>query len=95
LSTRHLKCFRVKFKKTSKAHAVARAMNLMASRTRNMKKINDRFEAVRGKATVKWRIDELMQILRGGEPCSEPAERGIETSATPSRGRALPPRSAA
>ena len=25
----------------------------------------DRFEAVRGKANVKWRTDELMALLRG------------------------------
>jgi antitoxin PrlF len=25
----------------------------------------DRFDAVRGKATVKWRTDELMALLRG------------------------------
>jgi AbrB family looped-hinge helix DNA binding protein len=25
----------------------------------------DRFEAVRGKANVKWRTDELMKLLRG------------------------------
>jgi hypothetical protein len=52
----------------------------MVSRTINMKKINDRFEAVRGKATVKWRTDELMQILRGDELRAELAERGIEAS---------------
>lgn len=28
------------------------------------KKTVDRFEAVRGKATVKWRTDELMKLLR-------------------------------
>lgn len=26
---------------------------------------NDRFEAARGKAQVKWRTDELMALLRG------------------------------
>lgn len=31
---------------------------------RNTKKTVDRFEAVRGKATVKWRTDELMKLLR-------------------------------
>lgn len=31
---------------------------------RNTKKAVDRFEAVRGKATVKWRTDELMKLLR-------------------------------
>jgi hypothetical protein len=45
-----------------------------------MKKINDRFEAVRGKTTVKWRTDELMQILRGEKLRAELAERGIEAS---------------
>jgi antitoxin PrlF len=25
----------------------------------------DRFDAARGKATVKWRTDELMELLRG------------------------------
>lgn len=25
----------------------------------------DRFEAARGKATIKWRTDELMALLRG------------------------------
>jgi hypothetical protein len=55
-------------------------MNLTASRAMNMKKINDRFEAARGKATVKWRTDELMQILRGDELCAALAERGIEAS---------------
>lgn len=27
----------------------------------------DRFEAVRGKAQVKWRTDELMALLRGSD----------------------------
>jgi antitoxin PrlF len=27
----------------------------------------DRFDAVRGKATVKWRTDELMALLRGAD----------------------------
>lgn len=27
----------------------------------------DRFEAARGKAQVKWRTDELMALLRGGD----------------------------
>lgn len=27
----------------------------------------DRFNAVRGKATVKWRTDELMALLRGND----------------------------
>lgn len=31
---------------------------------RSAKKAADRFEAVRGKATVKWRTDELMKLLR-------------------------------
>ena len=31
---------------------------------RSQKKTVDRFEAVRGKATVKWRTDELMKLLR-------------------------------
>ena len=31
---------------------------------RGAKKNVDRFEAVRGKATVKWRTDELMKLLR-------------------------------
>lgn len=31
---------------------------------RKTKKPTDRFEAVRGKATVKWRTDELMKLLR-------------------------------
>ncbi|WPN31228.1 hypothetical protein QMK54_05550 [Pseudomonas sp. P5_109] len=26
----------------------------------------DRFEAVRGKADIKWQTDELMALLRGG-----------------------------
>jgi hypothetical protein len=26
----------------------------------------DRFEAVRGKADIKWQTDELMTLLRGG-----------------------------
>jgi antitoxin PrlF len=32
--------------------------------TRSTKKAVDRFEAVRGKATVKWRTDDLMKLLR-------------------------------
>ena len=28
------------------------------------RRTKDRFEAVRGKATVKWRTDELMKLLR-------------------------------
>ncbi len=32
--------------------------------TRKTKNPVDRFEAVRGKATVKWRTDELMKLLR-------------------------------
>jgi antitoxin PrlF len=31
---------------------------------RKTKKPADRFEAVRGKATVKWRTDDLMKLLR-------------------------------
>ena len=31
---------------------------------RKTKKPTDRFEAVRGKATIKWRTDELMKLLR-------------------------------
>jgi antitoxin PrlF len=31
---------------------------------RSSKKTVDRFEAVRGKATVKWRTDDLMKLLR-------------------------------
>jgi AbrB family looped-hinge helix DNA binding protein len=27
----------------------------------------DRFEAARGKADVKWRTDDLMSLLRGGD----------------------------
>lgn len=27
----------------------------------------DRFEAARGKADVKWRTDDLMALLRGGD----------------------------
>jgi antitoxin PrlF len=27
----------------------------------------DRFDRVRGRATVKWRTDELMRLLRGDE----------------------------
>lgn len=27
----------------------------------------DRFEAARGKATVKWRTDDLMALLRGSD----------------------------
>lgn len=27
----------------------------------------DRFEAVRGKADIKWRTDELMRLLRGDD----------------------------
>lgn len=37
---------------------------LHPAKTRSAKKIVDRFEAVRGKATVKWRTDELMKLLR-------------------------------
>jgi len=29
--------------------------------------INDRFERARGKATIKWNTDELMEILRGDD----------------------------
>lgn len=29
------------------------------------KRAMDRFEAARGKATVKWRTDDLMKLLRG------------------------------
>ncbi len=29
------------------------------------KKVHDRFEAVRGKADIKWRTDDLMLLLRG------------------------------
>jgi hypothetical protein len=45
-----------------------------------MKKPDDRFEAARGKATVKWRTDELMQMLRGDELRAELAERGTQAS---------------
>ena len=31
---------------------------------RKTKKPADRFEAARGKATVKWRTDDLMKLLR-------------------------------
>jgi antitoxin PrlF len=31
---------------------------------RGAKNAVDRFEAVRGKATVKWRTDDLMKLLR-------------------------------
>ena len=34
------------------------------ARARASRKV-DRFEAVRGKADVKWRTDELMALLRG------------------------------
>jgi AbrB family looped-hinge helix DNA binding protein len=27
--------------------------------------VNDRFDAVRGKAQIRWRTDELMALLRG------------------------------
>ncbi|HPG62087.1 MAG TPA: AbrB/MazE/SpoVT family DNA-binding domain-containing protein [Casimicrobium sp.] len=37
---------------------------LLPATTRSAKKTADRFEAVRGKATVKWRTDELMKLLR-------------------------------
>lgn len=33
--------------------------------------IDDRFEAVRGKAQVKWRTDELMALLRDSDPDSD------------------------
>lgn len=29
--------------------------------------ISDRFEAVRGKADIKWRTDDLMALLRGDD----------------------------
>ncbi|VVM56788.1 hypothetical protein PS662_01094 [Pseudomonas fluorescens] len=29
----------------------------------------DRFEAVRGKADIKWRTDDLMAVLRGDDKC--------------------------
>ena len=35
-----------------------------ARNAKEAKKTADRFEAVRGKATVKWRTDELMKLLR-------------------------------
>ncbi len=31
----------------------------------------DRFEAVRGKADIKWRTDELMTLLRGDTRCCQ------------------------
>jgi antitoxin PrlF len=31
------------------------------------KPVQDRFEAVRGKADIKWRTDELMALLRGND----------------------------
>ncbi len=31
------------------------------------KRGRDRFDRVRGRATVKWRTDELMRLLRGDE----------------------------
>ena len=31
---------------------------------RKTRKTADRFEAVRGKATIKWRTDDLMKLLR-------------------------------
>lgn len=37
---------------------------LRPATARSAKKTADRFEAVRGKATVKWRTDELMKLLR-------------------------------
>ena len=37
---------------------------LQPATARSAKKAVDRFEAVRGKATVKWRTDELMKLLR-------------------------------
>lgn len=37
---------------------------LNAATAQNKKKAVDRFEAARGKATVKWRTDELMKLLR-------------------------------
>lgn len=37
---------------------------LNSATARSTKKIVDRFEAVRGKATVKWRTDDLMKLLR-------------------------------
>lgn len=37
---------------------------LHSATARDAKKTVDRFEAVRGKATVKWRTDELMKLLR-------------------------------
>jgi antitoxin PrlF len=38
-----------------------------ASRTRGKRRVKDRFDAVRGRADVKWRTDELMKLLRGNE----------------------------
>jgi AbrB family looped-hinge helix DNA binding protein len=31
------------------------------------RKAQDRFDAVRGKADVKWRTDDLMRLLRGDD----------------------------
>ena len=39
-------------------------VELHPATAQSKKKTVDRFEAVRGKATVKWRTDELMKLLR-------------------------------
>ena len=37
---------------------------LLASPANRNRKLKDRFDAARGKASVKWRTDELMRLLR-------------------------------
>lgn len=34
-------------------------------KTTKPERMRDRFDRVRGKATVKWKTDELMELLRG------------------------------
>jgi antitoxin PrlF len=37
---------------------------LNAAKRTPVRRTKDRFDAVRGKATIKWRTDELMKLLR-------------------------------
>ena len=45
--------------------AVNRDGEVVLQKTTLISQKHDRFEAVRGRADIKWRTDELMALLRG------------------------------
>ena len=54
----------VEFSVNSSGEVVLQSAELTKSKRRA---VTDRFDSVRGKATIKWRTDDLMKLLRADD----------------------------